>query len=114
VDNERTTPDPLQQLAKLTKRIEDAVSYFENYRIVLDSPPWLTLREASTSRKLSTTQLRRLIKSGKIPAFNANPDGRKGKILLSRYDLDKFIVFGHCRRLTPEQKRYLQERLSND
>ncbi len=76
--------------------------------------PWMTLRGASTYSKISVTQLRRLIKSGKIPAFTANPDGQKGKLLISRHDLDKFIVHGRCGRLTPEQKRYLQDRISDD
>jgi len=104
----------LDKISQVLNSIESILERLENQYPKNNQINWETIESASSRNKLSKSQLYRLIKTGRIPTFSSNLGGGKGKILLSRHDLDKLIVFGHCGRLTPDQKRFLKERMPDD
>lgn len=65
---------------------------------------WLDLRRASHYSGLSKTTLSRAIQAGKLRASKTS-----GKILIRQTWLDKFLIFGSCRRLNFSERQQLED-----
>jgi hypothetical protein len=101
------------ELASLKNSISQLNLLIEEIKLLqfsVKKPTWLDLKAASIYTTISVPHLRRLIHQMKIKSYRGNPNGTKAKIILNRKDLDKYIVFGHCSRLTPSQSKILEEK----
>jgi excisionase family DNA binding protein len=105
-----TSNESIRALDELASKFKILLDQFMEVTLESRSAKWMDLKTASKYTTISVPHLRRLIHQKKIKSYRGNPNGTKAKIILNRKDLDKYIVFGHCGRLTPSQNKILEDK----